>query len=457
MHYKIYASVGLMKRIYFKVGILCFLILLIGIGSYFFLNYRRAVYIKSLHLLGQFFKRVTANVNTTPTGALPVEVLADKTVLKGTISEPYIEVVSIENPILKKSSYKFDYARFHNKQFRKLREKYKLAEIIGDESPDFEQLLQLNNWVYHRWRYGKTDPDLDFYQFNALKLLEQAARGRKYVCAEYTTVLVQICLSLGFTARPVYLERPFRTEEEHRKAVIPTIETVRKRPRRTPNRRWGGGHLVAEAWLESLQKWVVLDPTKNRYYSNLSGEPLNAIEIHKLLTENALDKIKLVQGPDSQRDYLTPNSYQFKEFMFLFWSVNVIMGNDYFDKIYYQLDPYHKWSTYKAHQHFYDDYTAEHPGFVHTGNIDDFYWTLNRVQLYFNKVSRDTFRIYFDTITPDFDHFLIHVNTQETTCEQNYFLWKLTPGENYFKVQSVNSLGHTGKPSYITVSYSQHS
>ncbi len=53
--------------------------------------------------------------------------------------------------------------------------------------------------------------------------------------------------------------------------------------RRAATARSGAGHVVAEIWLDSLEKWVVADPQFG-YVFRAEGVPLNAVELGEALT-----------------------------------------------------------------------------------------------------------------------------------------------------------------------------
>ena len=55
-------------------------------------------------------------------------------------------------------------------------------------------------------------------------------------------------------------------------------------------------HVVNEVWLDDLGKWVMMDVDFDIHYAQ-SGQPLNALEIHRALMDDKLDQLEVCEGP----------------------------------------------------------------------------------------------------------------------------------------------------------------
>jgi hypothetical protein len=86
-------------------------------------------------------------------------------------------------------------------------------------------------------------------------------------CVIHTQVFYQLCLGLGFIARPVVTSSG------------PTMHT--------------GGHFVSEVYSHEHNKWVMMDANYDIHYE-LDGEPLNALEVHNLYYRGETEKIRVV-------------------------------------------------------------------------------------------------------------------------------------------------------------------
>jgi hypothetical protein len=86
-----------------------------------------------------------------------------------------------------------------------------------------------------------------------------------------------------------------------------------------------------------------------------------------------------------------------------------------------------------------------------TSRREDFYWTLNQTEIWVRKSSPPgCLDLVFKTITPNFDHFEIHVDGTETRqSSDDSFEWPLHDGDNSISVRSVNRFGVRGMVSTI--------
>jgi hypothetical protein len=134
-----------------------------------------------------------------------------------------------------------------------LRSLYRLTDIAG-EGTDWEQALRLLNWVHTRADHNgwNAAPQRD-----AHALLQHAAAGGSLRCVEYSHLLTQVLSAVGIPARVVYLRR------------------------KNPERGFGAGHVVVEAWINQFRKWVLLDPQCNAYWT-WCGMPQGALELRRL-------------------------------------------------------------------------------------------------------------------------------------------------------------------------------
>lgn len=133
---------------------------------------------------------------------------------------------------------------------------YKLKENAGSKA-DFDKAINLLNWissnVYH---YGNYD---NHVTNTAMELLEYAfGKGEKYGinCRSLSLALTECLLAIGIKARTIYI-MPFSPYDFD-------------------------NHVVCEAWICELDKWVMLDPTNN-LYATFNNVPLNILELRGLL------------------------------------------------------------------------------------------------------------------------------------------------------------------------------
>jgi len=116
-------------------------------------------------------------------------------------------------------------------------------------------MVSLKNWVYQNLTYSfrPSFPDAR----NALFILRKAARGKTFLCNSYAALYMQCALSMGWTARYIFLRRPD-----------------------------GLQHAAVDIWSNQHRKWIYIDPTWNIHVEK-NHRPLS---LHELRSELLSDK-----------------------------------------------------------------------------------------------------------------------------------------------------------------------
>ncbi|MQM24889.1 transglutaminase domain-containing protein [Glycomyces albidus] len=109
----------------------------------------------------------------------------------------------------------------------------------------------LLGWTSALWRHANARINAG----DAVDVLEQVANGARYSCVEYSIVLAQALNALRIPARRVWLRRG-----DYHDGV-------------------GQGHAVAEAWIDDLDRWVLLDGQHGAYWADEDGRPLGLPEL----------------------------------------------------------------------------------------------------------------------------------------------------------------------------------
>jgi hypothetical protein len=89
----------------------------------------------------------------------------------------------------------------------------------------------LLEWVSARWKHANAHVD----EQDALEILKLVDEGARFACVEYSTVLSQALNASGIPGRVVKLYA-----DDYHVGL-------------------GKGHVVSEAWIDSLDAWVLLD------------------------------------------------------------------------------------------------------------------------------------------------------------------------------------------------------
>lgn len=110
-------------------------------------------------------------------------------------------------------------------------------------------------WVTSRWRHSSANhaPGWD-----ANEVLDLVQAGQRFACREFTIVLTQALNTIGIPARPLALYR-----DDYYTGI-------------------GTGHAVTEAWLDDLERWVVLDGQNGATWRGSDGTPLGVVELQQM-------------------------------------------------------------------------------------------------------------------------------------------------------------------------------
>jgi len=146
-----------------------------------------------------------------------------------------------------------------DKELIELRQKYKLDELTSAAKSDIEKAMVILNWTNARWEHdGRYVPE----KSDAMSILEGAETGMKFRCVEYGIVLSATLNSIGIPTRTLAL----KTKD---------VEIT----------KLGAGHVVSEAYIPDLKKWVFMDAQIN-YIPFRDNKPLNAFEYQNAIINN---------------------------------------------------------------------------------------------------------------------------------------------------------------------------
>ena len=169
---------------------------------------------------------------------------------------PYLVVPRVQWATSAGESSPFLYHSTEDPGPAQLRAEYGIDDVVRDIEYEFDRVAVLAGWVNSRWSHsGSNIPS----STNPLKILHEADDGANFRCVEYSVVMVGAVQAVGMPARVVGLKT-----------------------RNAATARFGAGHVVAEVWLEGLEKWVVADPQFG-YVFSADGVPLNAVELGEVL------------------------------------------------------------------------------------------------------------------------------------------------------------------------------
>ena len=127
------------------------------------------------------------------------------------------------------------------------------ARLPRPESGAWATCRALLEWVTTRWEHANDHVD----SRDAVEVLDRAAAGERFACVEYSVLLSQALNAVAVPARRVDL----RTRDQ--------------------NVGFGRGHVVSEAWVDDLARWVVLDGQNGAWWGT-PDHPLGLRELQGL-------------------------------------------------------------------------------------------------------------------------------------------------------------------------------
>jgi len=133
-----------------------------------------------------------------------------------------------------------------------------LRSRVDPGAPQFQQILNLKDWVAAQWQHGEPKP---YPPWDALIILDWIRSGRTGgFCGQYSQVFLQSLAALGFTAR--YVEIGSRSNPY--------------------------AHYITEVWSNDFNKWIMMDVAANLHFER-DHVPLSVLEIHDALLSQSSD------------------------------------------------------------------------------------------------------------------------------------------------------------------------
>jgi hypothetical protein len=148
-----------------------------------------------------------------------------------------------------------------------------ISSIIMNLTNDLDKYIAIREWVIDQ--ATKTDAHLLIKGGDSPgTIIKKLRQGDGALCGIIAKAYVGAVNSVGLTVREVALWRYY-----------PLVKGL------VPN-----GHNVTEVWVKELNKWALMDPTYNLYFT-IDGIPASTLDMHKALA-SGIKKVKPVQSGD---------------------------------------------------------------------------------------------------------------------------------------------------------------
>jgi len=341
-----------------------------------------------------------------------------------------IAVKTADNPKVVRGYYPFVYQHAEEPRLKVLRDRYRLNEVVGGCSTEFQQYRTLAFWVKGAWRdaWGKHGEELHT-PWDALISLELAPQYKASgMCVIYSNTYIQSALAVGLQGRGNILDH----------------------------------HFVSEVWSNDYKKWILMDVGNNpnslrAAFMVKDGVPLNSLEIHNVALTDRFDDISVtpvgVQDPfkggqDTKEGVCGPRQWKPRFGMPLRnnYLTSWMPGELEHGFIQYHYDGYLWWKDTPVPKH--EEYTYQ------SSHARDFYWTLNHAHIFLTATEKpEELRVELDSVTPNFKEYQVSIDGQEWRPMAAPFTWTLHAGDNSLEIAPFNSFGRKGIVSSIRLAY----
>lgn len=341
-----------------------------------------------------------------------------------------IHVVRDDEPADLPGSHPFTYET-DTPRIRYLRDKYELAKILPAEGADLARTTAVRAWVSHRWNNGW---DWGKYQYvppwDALILLEMAPLNYSLgMCTHFATTYVQTSSALGFISRHLIVDN----------------------------------HCLAESYLDDAGRWIIQDPGPGPgpdgypigliYTAN--GQPLNALEMHRLLASGASPVQAVPRTGDGD-----PWPYTPEHNLWLYTRFGIPLRNNHLSV---------PWPAEEEHgqdHYHYDGYLWW------TDNLDepqenvscysllsnrpaDFYPGVNSTWIDPEMTSDRVARVTLSHDMPNWKTFEVQIDGGAWAPVSARLDWTLHAGRNTLSARSRNLFGIAGRPTVMEIDRSE--
>jgi len=350
-----------------------------------------------------------------------------------------IRVISVDNQEIQYSSIDWKWEPWNRPEFKEIRLRENLDELVGECRTEFEAQVKLMDYVVKRFNW--IHPDYDYPGWDAKSILERIDRvGSGGMCIQFNNLLAGLCMAYGWQARLVNIT----------------------------------SHEICEVWNDEFGKWIYLDSSYTNFYSYDKETliPQNYLEIHNHYTDlfhqdkaydwmydgnkatsqamKDIGEFPLGQGSPTFHAIRPWAGVNLAQFM------RMVPRNNFYDQplpmpLAHGID---KW-PWDGYINWYDEKTPpnrKHSWF--TDRARDMWPDLNLVHIHaLSSYGNDRLFLHFETYTPNFSHIEVSVDDTEWRKTGEKWTWFLRSGKNTIRARAVSKSGVKGKPSSVVLHY----
>lgn len=332
-----------------------------------------------------------------------------------------LSVTAWHNDPLVRSAHPFAHQLADEPRLALLRDRWRLDHVVEGAKTEFEKILRLRRWTRQQWENGWDRGPLQFVPpWDAMVVLELASRQLTLgMCTHYASTFVQCCLAIGLVARVALIT----------------------------------AHCVAEVWSNEFGKWVMMDPgcdvddgRKGTRHFERHGVPMSCLDLHRAHVNRDYEGVVEVNDPEKFGDTLEQNIALYRQFC-------IPLRNNFLTSLVPE-EPEHGAVAYTYDGHlWWASEAMPLPQFSRLSRREgDYHWSVNQTQIFLQAGAEpNTLRVQLDTVTPNFDTYLVQCNDGEWEERGDEFVWALAPGANTLRAKTRNAFGLEGRESWVRV------
>ncbi len=194
----------------------------------------------------------------------------------------YVVRLWVRGPSVVMPPVQFRWEDPRHPRLAQLREALALDEVVAAGKDELQRQVALRSWVADQWTWSCGEAWSSYPVWDALTILDWARNNRGHgrpqpvrFCVHFGVVYAQCAMALGWPAKCIVMG-PTRLGAND-------------------------GHFVPEVWNRQLGKWIIMDASQDCHFET-DGRPLNALEIHRLWVAGRSDEVKIVRGPNYEKN-----------------------------------------------------------------------------------------------------------------------------------------------------------
>jgi transglutaminase superfamily protein len=331
--------------------------------------------------------------------------------------------VVIRGPQFHSPPYSEDFEDFASPNITRLRNEYRLDEVVRGETSEFQKLLKLRHWVHSRW---PIDNDQKF-SGDVFAILEKAKTGAGFYCTHSMRVQHAVMTAMGYVVRDLGVDSDHLVfgKSNH--------------------------HGVNEVWSNEYAKWVLLDAKYDIHYER-AGVPLSALELHEAARSDQGKGIVKVAGPGRREVPMKGLEFPTSSVLSYWWiSYNPAMktftgksdrrGVVVFDSPEFRATKWFRDTDEGLGEHW--AYRAN--AFVPVSDRHEINWSVGVPDVKFKQEAPGEVDLTFFSITPNLETYRMRLNNGSwQNVAGDRWHWKLKVGENILDVCTRNRFGVEG-------------